>query len=105
MFNAANTNATVLIQQVQVHLLQIREAMKAAEALHDFADGLTVEDLTAPSPDGPGMNQQDAQALLEACADAWGHAELYRTGTDPRKPPAGYSYGTTQKRVIGPRPR
>lgn len=106
MFNAENTTPQQIIAMVQVPLLQIREAMRAAWNLHDWAAGVSLADLTALPPDGPGMDPLDAQAVLDACADAYGHMMRYDTGTDPRpNVPADYNYGASQKRVIGPRIR
>lgn len=103
LFNAANANAATLVYQVQQALAQIRSAMQTAEALHDWSAGTALADLTAAAPDGPGMPQADAQAILSACADAYGLSQLYNTGTDPRNPGAGYVYGASQKIVIGPK--
>lgn len=105
MFNAANNPSGNIIAQVQVVLIQIRDAMQAAESLQGWQSGVALADLTAQLPDGPGMSAPDAQALLSACADAGGLAQLYNTGTDTRNPPANYNYGLSQKIVIGPRPR
>jgi hypothetical protein len=106
MFNVAGQNSQSIIQQLQLNLMQIRDAnTTAAQYLHDFGLEISLADLTAPLPDGPGMPQADAQALLNACADAYGHALLYQTGTDPRNVPAGYVYGASQKLVIGARQR
>lgn len=115
MFNGSNQNPAAIIAQVQVTLLQIRDAMNAATALGEWGAGVSLDELTAPpapvdgsgdgGPYGPGMNSGDAQAVLSACADAAGLASLYNTGTDPRNPPAGYNYGASQRLVIGPRPR
>lgn len=100
MFNASNTNPGMIIQQVQAYLMQIRDGMTAAQYLHDFTSAISLTDLTTPPPDGPGMIQADAQGILDAAADAWGHMQLYQTGTDDRHPPVGYAYGASQKRVI-----
>jgi soluble lytic murein transglycosylase-like protein len=103
MFNAGNTSPQSVISQVQQGLAQIRSAMQTAEALHDWAAAVAQADLTNPPPAGLGMPAADAQAILSACADAYGHFLLYSTGTDPRNPPAGYVYGASQKLVIGSR--
>ena len=103
MFNASNVNTQNIINQVQQALVQIRAAMAIAEALYGWSSGVALSDLTTPPPNGPGIPQADAQAILSACADANGLALLYNTGTDPRNPGAGYVYGASQKIVIGPR--
>lgn len=100
MFNAANANGNMIIQQVQAILAQIRDAMAAAEYLSDFQNAVALGDLTAAPPNGPGMDSTTAQDLLSACADAYGHSLLYQTGTDPRNPGAGYVYGASQKIVL-----
>lgn len=103
MFNASNTTPQSIINQVQLGLSDIRNAMQSARVLHDWSSGIALADLTAAPPDGPGMVQADAQAVLNACADAFGFSQLYDTGTDPRNPGAGYVYGASQKIVLGPR--
>jgi len=105
MFNAENASAEVIIQQVQGALIQIRDAQTAAQYLRDFSAAVSLSDLTAAPPNGPGMSTATAQAILSACADAWGHAQLYQAGTDPRNPGAGYVYGASQKLVISSRTR
>lgn len=103
LINGGNTPPSQIIAMVQVGLIQYRAAMAVAEQLYGWSQAVSVSDLTAAPPDGPGMVQSDAEAILSACADAWGHAQLYQTGTDPRSVPANYNYGASQKRVIGPR--
>jgi hypothetical protein len=105
VFNGANQNANVIITQVQTALAQIRAAMNAAANLNGWASGIALTDLTAASPDGPGMADADAQALLSACADAYGLSLLYTTGTDPRNVATGYNYGASQRLVLGSRPQ
>lgn len=105
MFNAANVNGQLIINNVQALLAQIRDANTSkAQYLHDFQAEVSLADLTAVPPDGPGLDSATAQALLSACADAWGHAQLYQTGTDSRNPGAGYVYGASQKLVLSSRP-
>jgi hypothetical protein len=103
MFNAANANPQTIVSQVQAALVQIRSAMLTAQALYGWSSGTAMGDLTAAPPNGPGLPPADAQAVLSACADAYGLSLLYTTGTDPRNPGAGYVYGASQKIVIGPR--
>lgn len=105
MFNPVGSSPQMIVQQVQQALAQVRDAMTAAQYLHDFTGSVSLADLTALPPDGPGMDQPTAQAILSAGADAYGHMLLYQTGTDPRNPPAGYVYGASQKIVLGSRPR
>lgn len=104
MFNGASVNGQVIVNNVTTALAQIRSAMTAARYLHDFSSAISLNDLTAVPPDGPGLDSATAQALLSACADAYGFSQLYDTGTDPRNPPAGYVYGASQKLVLGSRP-
>lgn len=104
MFNAANASGQVIISNVQAALAQIRSAMTAAKYLNDFSSAVSLADLTAPAPDGPGLDSATAQAILSACADAYGHSLLYQAGTDPRNVPAGYVYGASQKLVLASRP-
>lgn len=103
LVNGGGTNPQQIIQMVQVGLIQYRSAMYVAEQLNGWASAVSISDLTAAPPDGPGMMQSDAQALLSAVADMWGHSQLYQTGTDPRDVPANYDYGQSQRLVIGPR--
>jgi hypothetical protein len=103
MFNGANSNAASIISQVQQALLQIRKATELGLELYGWSSAIALSDLTAAPPNGPGMPLADAQAILSACADAYGYSMLYSTGTDPRNPGAGYPYGASQKIVIGPR--
>jgi len=104
VFNAGSSNGQVIINDVRVVLTQIRSAMTAARNLNGFSSAVSLADLTAAPPGGPGMDPGDAQALLSACADANGLSLLYDTGTDPRNVPAGYVYGASQKIVLGSRP-
>lgn len=101
LFNAENTNDAQVIQQVQMALIQIRDAMDVAVNIHDFAAAISLSDLTDPPPTGVGMNPDTAQTLLSACADAWGMCQVYNTGVDDRHPPVDYNYGASQKLVIG----
>lgn len=103
MFNGSNASPQAIIGQVQSALAQIRAAVPVAEALNGWASGVALDDLTAQPPDGPGLPEADAQAILSACADAWGWVQLYNTGTDSRNPGPGYVYGASQRIVIGPR--
>ncbi len=106
MFNAPNMSAGALISQVQTTLLGIRNAMDAAEDLYKWSSAVSAADLTAAPPDGPGMRQEDAEALLSACADAHALADYYNVGVPPAtypQPALGYTYGASQRRVIGPR--
>lgn len=103
LFNAANANPQQIISQVQLALVQIRNAMETAQELGGWGAGTALDDLTAQPPDGPGLPDADAQAILSACADANGLSLLYGTGTDPRNVSPGYVYGASQKTVIGPR--
>jgi hypothetical protein len=104
VFNAGSSNGQVIINNVVTALAQVRGAMTAARYLHDFSSAVSLADLTAVAPDGPGLDPATAQAILSACADAYGHSLLYDTGTDPRNVPAGYVYGASQKLVLGSRP-
>jgi len=103
VFNAQNASAAQIITQVQVALAQFRTALQVAGSLYGWSAGVALNDLTAAPPDGPGMAQADAQDLLSAIADANGLLALFTTGTDPRNPGAGYNYGASVRRVIGPR--
>lgn len=105
MFNAVNASSQGIINQVQQVLVSVRDAMDDASRLYAWSSAIALTDLTAVPPDGPGMPEADAQAILNACADAWGLYCLYNTGTDTRNPGAGYNYGASQKIVIGPRTR
>ena len=100
-----NMAPMTVIQMFQVTLIQIKDAMNAAQSLGQWAQGVSLDDLTAEPPVGPGMDEANAQALLSAAADAWGHAQLWFNGNDPRNVPAGYNYGQSQRLVIGPRLR
>jgi len=102
MFNAENASALSIIQAVQQALTQYRAAMDIAQHLRDFQAGVSLADLTAAPPAGPGMSTATAQSILDSCADAWGHAQLYQSGTDPRNPAANYVYGASIKLVLGP---
>jgi hypothetical protein len=101
VFNAENSNSGLIVGQVQQALAQIRAAQELAQHLRDFTESVSFTELTTAPPDGPGMSAETAQGILDACADAWGHAQLYQTGTDPRGVAAGYVYGASQKRVLG----
>lgn len=98
MFNSANLQPGQVIERVSQSLVVVRNAMNVADNLYAWSSGISPGDL-----EGIGMAAGDAQALLSACADTWGHAQLYRTGTDPRNPPANYNYGASQRLIIGPR--
>ena len=105
IFNASGTQASSLIGQVQTALASFRSGIEAATDLYGWSSGVSLPDLTAAPPDGPGLEETDAQDILSACADANGLLSLFLTGADPRNPPAGYNYGNSIRRVLGPRMR
>ncbi len=103
LFGAATTPPQQIVSNIVTALLKTRQGVDAAEGLFAWSSGVTRDELMAGPPDGPGLTGEDADAILAACADAGGFAALYRTGTDPRNPPAGTAYGASMQRVIGPR--
>ena len=109
MFNAPNLSAAQIINMVQQLLLKHRTGIEALVELHTYTAGISKSDLMTAPPDGPGMRDEDAQAILDAAADGWGEAQMYLgpesggTGVVNGKYEDGYVLGAAQQRVIGPR--
>jgi hypothetical protein len=106
MFNITPNGAQVLIQQAVLALTQFRNGINAVEDAYKWSSGVSEADLMAQPPDGLGMSQANADALLSALADAHAVAEYFNTGLPPGtypQPPSGYVYGASVRRVIGPR--
>lgn len=86
-----------ILQKAQSTILQLRVALEACADLESWAAGISQADLVTA-----GFTSADASAVLSALADANGLAQIYKTGTDPRNPGAGYVYANSQNVVIGP---
>ncbi|HEY2638950.1 MAG TPA: hypothetical protein VGI66_03575 [Streptosporangiaceae bacterium] len=86
-------------------LMNLNRALLAAEAYQTWLAGQSVASLTAAQPNGPGMDANDAQDLLDAFADANGLKQLAYTGTDSRpgtNPGATYKYMGSIIATLGP---
>lgn len=98
-----DTPADQIIAQVARGLMLIRAAQHVAEDLHGWQAAVSVADLTAAPPDGPGMRPEDASDVLSACADMFGLSELYMRGETTQTFPPGYIFGAAARRVISSR--
>ena len=101
LFNQTGNSSASIINQVQMGLVQLRNAFGVVGEMQKWADGVTQDDLV-----GLGMSTADAAGVLSAIADANAMKQIYDTGQAPDTYPqvsAPYVYGDSQRRVIGPR--
>lgn len=97
LFNGANINPLSVIAQAQARLLEVRKAFEGISELQSWLSGQLDSDL-----EGAGFSASDLQSLRAAMADASALAQLYNSGTLPNTYTLPYTFGATQRIVIGP---
>jgi hypothetical protein len=105
MFQAGNS-ATGITNQVQMILVNLRNALVDAEQANLWAQGVSMGDLInagfAPDPGDP-TTSPDAQALKSALADAAALKQLAYAGSLPDNYPPDYVFVSSLLNIIGAR--
>lgn len=96
MFDYGLTQQQVT-NEVQQVLRNLRTALEAAQDLYGWSSTIAPSDLVAL-----GYVQADAQAILDAAADANSLAILYNGGVFDPIGTGTYNFSASNRRVIGP---
>lgn len=86
-----------VISGAQARLMQHRLGLQGCEDFYQWLSGYSAADLQAPPL---SMSAADAQALLNAFADAHQEYVMHNGGSPTATIP--YPFGASQRQVIGP---
>jgi hypothetical protein len=102
VINPGNLPPSSIFGQVISALKAHRSALEVLNNQYEWISGLTVADLEAAPIN---MSATDAQALMNALADAHAEYLIHTSGFPPAtypQPPNSYNYSASQNAIIGP---
>ena len=100
IFVSTATSVDAIQSTVYGKLRALQSALDGVVDLYGWSSTVATADL-----ENLGMDSNDANTLLSACADANAIAQIYSTGLPPGsypQPASAYVYAATQRQVVGP---